>query len=59
MRLFTASVLLVSAIGCASHLSAQEASNALDFTLDSIDGKPYALSQHKGEVVLLVNVASK
>ena len=33
--------------------------SALDFTLDSIDGKPYALSQHKGEVVLLVNVASK
>jgi glutathione peroxidase len=33
-------------------------SSVLDFTLDSIDGKPYALSQHKGEVILLVNVAS-
>ena len=35
------------------------ASSVLDFTLDSIDGKPYALSQHKGEVLLIVNVASK
>ena len=59
MRLLTASVLLISAVGCAPFASAQEANNVLDFTMDSIDGKPYALSQHKGEVVLLVNVASK
>ena len=38
---------------------AEEGKAVLDFTLDSIDGKPYALSQHKGEVLLLVNVASK
>jgi len=35
------------------------ASNALDFTLNSIDGKPTPLSDYKGKVVLLVNVASK
>jgi glutathione peroxidase len=31
----------------------------LDFSLESIDGKPYALNQHKGQVVMIVNVASK
>lgn len=38
--------------------SAQEASSVLDFTMDSIDGKPFALSQLKDRVVLIVNVAS-
>ncbi len=31
----------------------------LDFTLRSIAGKDYPLAQHKGQVLLLVNVASK
>ncbi|HLK60149.1 MAG TPA: glutathione peroxidase [Chthonomonadaceae bacterium] len=31
----------------------------LDFTLDSIDGKPVALDQYRGSVVLIVNVASQ
>ena len=35
------------------------ASNVLDFTLNSIDGKPAPLSQYQGKVVLIVNVASK
>ena len=30
-----------------------------DFTMNSIDGKPTALSSFKGKVVLLVNVASR
>lgn len=30
-----------------------------DFTLDDIDGKPAALAQYDGKVVLIVNVASK
>jgi len=30
-----------------------------DFTVDGIDGKPYALSQHKNQVMLIVNVASQ
>lgn len=35
------------------------ASSALDFTLNSIDGKPAPLAEYKGKVVLIVNVASK
>lgn len=31
----------------------------LDFTMNSIDGKPVDLSQYKGKVVLFVNVASR
>jgi glutathione peroxidase len=34
-------------------------SSVLDFTLNSIDGKPAPLSAYKGKVVLIVNVASK
>jgi glutathione peroxidase len=30
-----------------------------DFTMNSIDGKPEALAQYKGKVVLVVNVASR
>lgn len=35
------------------------ASGALDFTLNSIDGQPAPLSQYRGKVLLIVNVASK
>jgi glutathione peroxidase len=35
------------------------ASNVLEFTLNSIDGKPAPLSQYQGKVVLIVNVASR
>jgi glutathione peroxidase len=35
------------------------ASSVLDFTLNAIDGQPAPLSQYKGKVVLIVNVASK
>ena len=31
----------------------------MDFTLNSIDGQPAPLSQYKGKVVMIVNVASK
>jgi glutathione peroxidase len=34
------------------------ASNVLDYTLNSIDGKPAPLAQYKGKVVMIVNVAS-
>lgn len=33
--------------------------SVLDFTVDNIEGKPYAFSQHKGQALLIVNVASK
>jgi glutathione peroxidase len=35
------------------------ASGALDFTLNSIDGQPAPLSQYRGKVLLIVNVASQ
>lgn len=34
-------------------------SNFFDFTAKAADGSPYNLAQHKGKVVLVVNVASK
>ncbi len=34
------------------------ASNVLEFTLNSIDGKPAPLAEFKGKVLLMVNVAS-
>jgi glutathione peroxidase len=33
--------------------------NVHDFTVDGIDGKPVALDRYKGEVLLIVNVASQ
>lgn len=38
---------------------ASAATNVYDFTMNTIDGKPVALSQFKGKVVMFVNVASK
>jgi glutathione peroxidase len=35
------------------------ASSVLDFTLNSIDGKPAPLADYRGKVLLLVNVASQ
>lgn len=40
-------------------LSLPGASTVHDFTLNSIDGQPVALSQFKGKVALIVNVASR
>jgi glutathione peroxidase len=33
--------------------------SALDFTLTDIDGKSYPLAQHRGKVLMIVNVASR
>ncbi|MCS6971284.1 MAG: glutathione peroxidase [Planctomycetota bacterium] len=33
--------------------------SAYDFTLRAIDGRPYPLAQHRGQVLLIVNVASR
>jgi glutathione peroxidase len=49
---------LVCVLALAAGASAAEKS-PLDFKMDSIDGKPVDLSQYKGNVVLIVNVASK
>lgn len=40
-------------------VSSFAASSIYDFTLNSITGQPVSLSQYKGKVVLLVNVASR
>lgn len=40
-------------------MTAAQAASVLDFTLNDIDGKPAPLSRYKGDVLLIVNVASK
>ncbi|MEI6232334.1 MAG: glutathione peroxidase [Planctomycetota bacterium] len=45
-------------IACSAFSEDTAKKSVLDFTLDSIDGKPYPLAQHKGDVMLIVNVAS-
>ena len=42
-----------------TQVSAQKQASPLDFTVKTIDGKEQKLSDYKGKVVLLVNVASK
>lgn len=39
--------------------SAVSAQGIYDFTVNDIEGKPVTLSQYKGQVVMIVNVASK
>ena len=51
LRLFAAQTLLVASLLGASSIH--------EFTLSSIDGKAAPLSEYKGKVVLLVNVASR
>jgi glutathione peroxidase len=50
-KLFLAGVMMAASLSGAS--------NVLEFTLNSIDGKPAPLAQYKGKVVMIVNVASK
>ncbi len=49
----------VAALVSCSAFSEDAKKTVLDFKLNSIDGKPYELSKHKGEVIMLVNVASQ
>lgn len=51
ITLFIAGMLLTTA--------ALPAASIYDYTLNSIDGKPTPLSEFKGKVVMLVNVASR
>lgn len=58
--------LAVAALAFAVPVAAADAAagdapvkSVMDATLTSADGKPYPLSQHRGQVILLVNVASK
>jgi glutathione peroxidase len=49
----------VAAAGFAADKKEEKVAGPLDFKLTDIDGKEHDLSQYKGKVVLLVNVASK
>jgi glutathione peroxidase len=49
-------LVLIALVGM-SAMAAEK--NVYDFTLNSIDGRPTALSNFKGKVMLLVNVASR
>ena len=51
-------ILMLMAMVCTVSLQAQEKS-FYDFTVKTIDGKEFPLSQLKGKKVLVVNVASK
>lgn len=57
--------MLVLAVGVATSRAdepapaTQPAKSALDFTVNDIDGHPVDLSRYRGQVVLIVNVASK
>ena len=51
-------ILMLMAMVCTVSLQAQEQS-FYDFTVKTIDGKEFPLSQLKGKKVLVVNVASK
>lgn len=50
---------LVAAAAEPDRTEATGKTSPLDFTLPGNDGKPYDLGQHKGQVVMIVNVASK
>lgn len=57
-------VLLVAALGLFTRVWAGEGAttrpaSVLDFTMKDIDGKEVALSQYRGKVLLIVNVASR
>jgi glutathione peroxidase len=55
-RLKLATLALLGLFAMATQASA---ANLYDFTLPSIDGKPMPLSDFKGKVILVVNVASR
>src|SRR5688500_6538948 len=43
----------------AAEEKAKDVPPALNFTMDSLEGKPVELSKYKGKVIMMVNVASK
>ncbi len=57
LRVLPFLALLVASLASAATLCAGE--NLYHFTLPSIDGEPTSLSNYKGKVILLVNVASR
>ena len=59
MKLFTAIVLAVLAGAQTKPAGSTKVPAALNFTMNTIDGKPVDLSKYQGRVVLMVNVASQ
>jgi glutathione peroxidase len=59
MKLFTAVVLAFLTGAQTKPAGSTKVPAALNFTMDSIDGKPVDLSKYQGRVVLMVNVASQ
>ena len=59
MRLFTAIVLAILTSAQTKPAGSTKVPAALNFTMNSIDGKPIDLSKYQGRVVLMVNVASQ
>src|SRR5438093_4701794 len=59
MKLFTAIVLAVLAGAQTKPAGSTKVPAALNFTMNSIDGKQVDLSKYQGRVVLMVNVASQ
>jgi glutathione peroxidase len=59
MKLFTAVVLAVLAGAQTKPAGSVKVPAALNFTMNSIGGKPVDLSKYQGRVVLMVNVASQ
>src|SRR5215470_4843530 len=59
MKLFTAVVLAFFAGAQTKPAGSAKVPAALNFTMNSIDGKPVDLSKYQGQVVLMVNVASE
>ena len=59
MKLFTAVVLAMVAGAQTRPAGGAKVPAALNFTMNSIDGKSVDLSKYQGQVVLMVNVASQ
>ena len=59
MKLFTAAVLALFAGGQTKPAGSTKVPQALNFTMNSIDGKAIDLSKYQGQVVLMANVASQ
>src|SRR5207244_9973861 len=59
MKLITAIVLAILAGTQSKPTGSTKVPAALNFTMNSIDGRPVDLSKYQGRVVLMVNVASQ
>jgi len=60
MRILIMLAAIFTSVPAAEYPAAPPKPNGpLDFTLRSIEGKDYPLAQHAGQVLLIVNVASK